>query len=259
MVLVLIMMLVCTTNKIYAADNVCTLSLTAKNTEVKRGDTVALVLKVTKINMEDNQNTIVGTQGNITYDEKVFENVKVSSNKLRETSFSNGIFIANSSDMLTGITEGEELINIELTVKDNATVGESNIKINNIIVSNINTIAIKNLSSEIKLNIAENNKEQEENKGENTTNGGQNVNQVTNQTTNQITNQITLNSTKEQTTDTSKTTLNSTKGQTANSNNPSSSSLPKTGTSFIMVGVIIVAIGLAVFFYIKYTRAYEEK
>lgn len=255
LLLVLIILLSGIINKIYAADSSCTLSLTTNNTELKRGDTVTLTLKVTKISMEDNQNIIVGSQGNITYDAKVFENVKVSSKKLGETSFNNGIFIANSSDMLTGITEGEELLTIELKVKDNATIGESNIKIDNMIVSNINTIAIKNLSSELKLKIAEDNKEQGGNKTENTTSGGQNVNQATNQNNTQLAS----NSNKQQTVNQSKTTSNSTKGQTTNSNNPSTTSLPKTGTSFLMVGVIIGAIGLAVFFYIKYTRAYEEK
>lgn len=230
-IFIILIMSFCVIGKAYAVDNTCKLNINSSATEIKRGETLTLNLKVSDINMSDGENMLVGIEGTIDYDTEIFKDVKISSTKLTETTLNENIFIANSSDMVSGVKDGENIITLTLTVKENATIGKTTIKISNVTVANVNAVAVNDLTSSIEVGItesqADNNTDDEKN--ETTDNEVVNNDVVTNKTT------------------------------TASSNENKTQKYPYTGINkLIVVAIIIVLISLLIF-YIKYKNLYGIK
>lgn len=210
----------CILGNVYAAENTCKLNISASSNEIKAGETLTLNLNVTDLSMEDNENLIFGVQGIVEYDDKIFKDVKVTSTKLKECSFQNNIFIANSSDLAEGVKKGESMITITLTAKNDIRSAETLIELNNITVSNVKGIGIEGLKSSIKINvIGDKVTEDEENKADE-------KNQVTNNT------------------------------QTGNKTNTNTNSekIPYVGPHDFAIYGIITIIAFGVVCYIKYKR-----
>lgn len=222
LVSIVIMMILsfCIIGNVYAVDSACKLDISASANEIKAGETLTLNLNVSDLNMVDNENLIVGIQGAIKYDDKVFKDVKVTSTKLKECAFQNNVFLANSSDMIEGVKKGETILTITLTVREEVTSGETTVELKGMIVSNVKATAVKELESNVKVKVVGNKLVEEDG------------NKIENEIKNEVSNNI----------------------QNGNNTNTNGEKIPYVGTDDFAVYGIILIVGFGIVCYIKYKR-----
>lgn len=217
-------------------------NLTATSTTAKAGDTVSINLKITNVNVE---NGIGSCQGTVSYDKDVFELVEISGiGKWGGlASDDNGNFTGARSDA-QAISEDQEILTVELKVKDSAKAGSSEIKVSNFEAYNYDDedgIKADNATINIKV----------ENDNTNSTDGNKvdenivNPDNVVDGGNNTITD------------DTKQNQVNvGTKNSTNVDTSKSSSKLPYAGMSKLIIVCIMISAIVGVFCYIKYKRTY---
>lgn len=218
------------------------INLTATSTTAKAGDTVSINLKITNVNVE---NGIGSCQGTVSYDKDVFELVEISGiGKWGGlASDDNGNFTGARSDA-QAISEDQEILTVELKVKDSAKAGSSEIKVSNFEAYNYDDedgIKADNATINIKV----------ENDNTNSTDGNKvdenivNPDNVVDGGNNTITD------------DTKQNQVNvGTKNSTNVDTSKSSSKLPYAGMSKLIIVCIMISAIVGVFCYIKYKRTY---
>lgn len=252
-VLLLIMMIMSITGKSRAADYSCKVSLLGNKTEIKKGETVTLLVKASEIQAGEG---IAAFNAMLEYDSDAFE-CTVSSDDdenwqkqgLVENSLSmtRSDLVANSSD--------QTIAKIVLKAKSNATTGKKTFKLTKMEFSTGNdTFSVADVSTSI--TIVDDTGSGTGNSNQNTNNTNTNTNtsgNISNGAGNGLTNNGSTGSINNGNSATDTNIKN-----TSTITNPSSSSnnIPKTGvTDVLIIGEIIGTIA-AIVFYVKYKRAY---
>lgn len=199
------------------------------NSNVKLGDTVELILKVSDIKAEGG---IAAINGLLVYDEEVFEEIVYEkSNDWYYWQIENVLFSITTN--MESTTKDSEVLKIKLKIKSNAKPGEYVVKFTKIEATGDNgtCFSVDDVESKITLNTLEDN----------------NKNEVAENDDNIITNTNNGFDKKENSTKTISTTNNL-------NNTISSKLLPKTGIKqgIIAIAIIIAVILLGIMFYKKY-------
>lgn len=217
-------------------------NLTATSTTVKTGGTVSINLKITDVNVE---NGIGSCQGTVSYDKDVFELVEISGiGKWGGlASDENGNFTGARSDA-QAISEEQEILTVELKVKDSAKAGSSEIKVSNFEAYNYDDedgIKADNATINIKIENDNTNSPDDNKVDENVVNPDNVVDGGNNTTTDDTKqNQVNVGTKNSANVDTSK----------------ASSKLPYAGMSKVVIVCIMISAIVGIFCYIKYKRTY---
>lgn len=223
-----------------AEDNyTCTLTIDSDKTKIAAGESVTFSIKVSDINAG---NGIAMFTTTVEYDTNVFD-IKVQSTD-------NGVWtvVANIEGSITfstsnyeTTTQDNEIGKVILTAKQGVEIGEQTVIFKKNDFSDKNTFTVPDITKTIEI-IEEGNNPDPEKPGNNTSGGntntpsGGNTNKPSGGSTNKpsvsVTNSGYINSGKSNTT------------------------LPKTGVQEYLIGAIVVAVIVAICFYIKYKRAY---
>ena len=127
-------MLVCSTNVSNAADN-AKIGLTADKTEAVAGDTVKITVKVKDITgITDG---IIGLQGNLVYDNTIFESVTFANlNNWDKPDYNetNGSFLTSKGDF---VKNDEDVFIISLKLKSDAKLGDTKVQLKDIQVADL--------------------------------------------------------------------------------------------------------------------------
>ena len=127
-------MLVCSTNVSNAADN-AKIGLTADKTEAVAGDTVKITVKVKDITgITDG---IIGLQGNLVYDNTIFESVTFANlNNWDKPDYNetNGSFLTSKGDF---VKNDEDVFTISLKLKSDAKLGDTKVQLKDIQVADL--------------------------------------------------------------------------------------------------------------------------
>lgn len=127
-------MLVCSTNVSNAADN-AKIGLTADKTEAVAGDTVKITVKVKDITgITDG---IIGLQGNLVYDNTIFESVTFANlNNWDKPDYNetSGSFLTAKGDF---VKNDEDVFTISLKLKSDAKLGDTKVQLKDIQVADL--------------------------------------------------------------------------------------------------------------------------
>ena len=127
-------MLVCSTNVSNAADN-AKIGLTADKTEAVAGDTVKITVKVKDITgITDG---IIGLQGNLVYDNTIFESVTFANlNNWDKPDYNetNGSFLTSKGDF---VKNDEDVFTISLKLKSDAKLGDTKVQLKDMQVADL--------------------------------------------------------------------------------------------------------------------------
>ena len=127
-------MLVCSTNVSNAADN-AKIGLTADKTEAVAGDTVKITVKVKDITRITDG--IIGLQGNLVYDNTIFESVTFANlNNWDKPDYNetNGSFLTSKGDF---VKNDEDVFTISLKLKSDAKLGDTKVQLKDIQVADL--------------------------------------------------------------------------------------------------------------------------
>lgn len=208
--------------------------------EAKAGDTVTIELGVADI--DQSTDGINAIQGDITYDESVFESVEVEAtganwtatfNKQADSNLKGRFVLSNMNSVKTSGT----IARIRAKIKANSTATKGYIYIKDVYTS-YGTTATSKISRTVTVNITSSS-----NQGQTTPTGGESNGQPTTQPTAQPTTQAT----------------------TVNSNNKTASStaatktIPKAGITYWLGICLVIAIIEAINRYIKYRKINSDK
>ena len=126
--------LVCSTNVSNAADN-AKIGLTADKTEAVAGDTVKITVKVKDITgITDG---IIGLQGNLVYDNTIFESVTFANlNNWDKPDYNetNGSFLTSKGDF---VKNDEDVFTISLKLKSDAKLGDTKVQLKDMQVADL--------------------------------------------------------------------------------------------------------------------------
>lgn len=268
------MIIISITGTSRAADYSCKVSLLGNKSEVKKGDSVTFLVKVTNIQAGEG---IASFNGMLEYDSNVFECTVSGDDEgnwqkqgLVENSLSmtRSDLVANSSD--------QTIAKIVLKAKSDAAIGKQTFKLTKMEFSTgDDTFTVADVSASITIaddtgsgdNNNNNNDNNNNNNNDNNNNNNNNDNNNNNNNNNNADNNNSNNGSNGNSSSgngsngSGSSGSGSTGTETKNPstiNNPSSSNnvIPKTGvTDVLIVGVIIGTIA-AVVFYIRYKKAY---
>lgn len=231
--IIMIVVLIAGTSK--AADYSCKVTLVPDKTEIKKGETVTILVKVSDINAGEG---IILCMANLEWDKNVFSECNVTGDDKGEwtrTGFIDEKTLTMSREDLMPNSADQTIAKITLTAKADATIGEQTIKTTNIEFSTEEeSFNVADASTTI--TIAENTSG--EKPGENP---GQNPGEQPGQTP----------------TDTNKDTNNANKDQQNSGLVNTTNKLPNAGIKNILLisGIAIVAI-LGVVSYIRYKKIF---
>lgn len=215
-----------------AADN-AKIVLSADKTQISAGDKVTVTVKITDITGVSEG--IIGLSGTLSYDNTKFENITVSAlNNWDKPEYNseNGKLLTLKGDY---VKTDEAVFTITLTAKSDVKLGDTEIKLSDIKVSDVdNEYEVTTASA--KLTIVEKKQEQPDNSNTNT-----NTNINTNTNTNNSTS--------------ANTTVKNTVVANKVDNTTASGKLPKTGLAgdVLVIGGIALAI-IGVFCLVKYNK-----
>lgn len=209
------------------------IKLNSDKTALSSGETITMTLNVSDINIQSGDKGIGAYEGTISYDTNVFTDMKITGNDKWDTPVENGgKFTSVKSDGIC-TSEAQTLLKIELTVKDNATIGNTTIQIKNFKASNaLESISTSDTSLTVKI---------EKNATSSNTNSTDGQNSTSTSGTNSASGQ--------NSTSTQKNTVEINKSVAANK-------IPYAGASKILVYFVVILIIVGVFCYIKYKRTY---
>lgn len=229
------------------------LYLETNNKKIEPGKEFSADIILDNIAVTSGDQGIAGYTAKIVYDTNVLELVSVKSNDW-EVMENEGNIIVNTKDAEV-VKERTITAQATFKLKDSAKSGKTTINLDNIEgTSGITTIkgTTRNLEMQIVINKPSNNTNNTGNTTGNTTG-----NISGNNTSNMIGNTNTSgNSVNGNNINTSKNVI------TGNIEKPSTSkqpSLPYAGVRNVVIGIAVVIAVIAIYFYIKYRRAYDEK
>lgn len=211
--------------------------LFADKTQISAGDKVTVTVKI--IDITEVSEGIIGLSGTLSYDNTKFENITISAlNNWDKPEYNseNGKLLTLKGDY---VKTDEAVFTITLTAKSDVKLGDTEIKLSDIKVSDIdNEYAVTAAST--KLTIVEKKQEQPDNSNTNT-----NTNTSTDTNTNTNTNNRTN----------ANTTVKNTVVANKTDNTTASGKLPKTGLAgdALVIGGIALAI-IGVFCLVKYNK-----
>ncbi|MBQ2937397.1 MAG: hypothetical protein IJE05_00700 [Clostridia bacterium] len=142
----------CLTGSVYATD----VNMDSSNKEVKPGETVTVKLSVKNIDIEEGVNAI---QGKLVYDKEIFE--KVENDDI--TSINNWSMTYNDEEtdsegkfiilkLAAGVKEDEDMIEINLKVKDDAKYAKTDIELQELCtVENDSIVGMENSKVNVKV------------------------------------------------------------------------------------------------------------
>lgn len=230
--------------KSFAVDYTCTLTVTPDKTEIKAGESVTLSIQVSDINAGDG---IAIFNTTLEYDADVFD-LKAQSDSAgiwTSTVIENSLTFTKADYEAT--SEDQEIGKVILTAKEDATLGEQTITFTNNEFSEATTFSVADVSTTVEIVEGTNGGNDD---GNNTSGGNTNTPSGNTNTPSGNTNTPSGN-------------VNGGNGSRNYSNSgvinsgTSNNILPKTGfVQDCLIGAIIVAVIVAVGFYIKYRKAY---
>lgn len=271
--LIMIIFLTTMTKIVVATDYNCKISIQKDKEEIKNGETVTLLIRATDIEAGEGIATLSTV---LEYDSEVFECKISGEEEWQQTSLLENALIMSRIDFTPTSTD-QNIAKIELKVKEGATVGKKDFKLTRIECSTGNeSFSVGDVSTSINVVDNNNNNNNNNNTDNNNTNNNNNTdNTNTNNSNNNNANTNNNNNNKENNTNKapnkennnsgtsgSSNTSNNNKTTTkssSNSNNSksvSNNSIPKTGITDVLIVCIIIALIIAIVFYIKYKRAY---
>lgn len=202
------------------------IKLTADKTTLKSGETITISLNVSDINIQSGDQGIGAYEGTISYDTDIFTDMKITGNDKWDTPMENAGKITSVKSDGVCISEAQNLLKIELTVKDNASAGNTTIQMKNFKASNgLETISTTDASLTVKI-------EKTATSSDSNTNSTDGNNSTTTQSKNNTANIVELNE------------------------SVAANKIPYAGASKILVYSVIVLIVVGLFCYIKYKRTY---
>ena len=129
-IILVILLLVCTT-KVYAAKDSFHTTLTINHTQAKRGDTVTVTIGLKDIAIESAEKGIGAYTAEIQFDSSVLEYVSVNgTNKWEAPLYQDGFITSNTKDAKV-VNTAQSIATITFKVKENAKLGETSIALRN--------------------------------------------------------------------------------------------------------------------------------
>ena len=202
------------------------IKLNADKTTLKSGETIIISLDVSDINIQSGDKGIGAYEGTISYDTNVFTNMKITGNDKWDTPMENAGKITSVKSDGICISESQNLLKIELTVKDNVSAGNTTIQMKNFKASNgLETISTADTSLTVKI-------EKSDTSSNPNTNSTDSQNSTSTQKQNNTVNIVELNK------------------------SVATNKIPYAGASKIIIYFVIILVVVGVFCYIKYKRTY---
>ena len=224
--LILITVLLLLTSNVYAATNSFKATLNVNNSSVKIGDTVTITIQLSDIAIESGEKGIGAYTANLEFDSSVFEYVKTNgTNNWEAPVYQAKKIVGNTADGKV-VNTNQSIGTITFKVKEDATLGETTIKLTNFSGSTAES-DVTTEDTSIKITILD-----KENGGSQSGNGGSSQNGSDNKS-----------------------------GSTSSSSsNKKPTVLPATGTSYITIYTLIGAFALvAIIFGIKIKLLNKKK
>lgn len=267
LVLLMVMLVVMTGTSMAADDYTCKVSLLANTSEIKSGESVTLLVKVTDIQAGEG---IASLNAELEYDEDVFDCEVSGGDEWDKTSFIEGALFLNRQDFIAN-SKDQTVAKIVLTAKSDVAEGNQIVRLKGMEFSTgSETFSVDDVSCTIVI--------KEDNKGNNDTPGNTSDGNTSGGNTagegntggstsggnssgsgsgsGSSSGGSTSGSGNGASSSTPKTTSKGGSTSTIANVSSSNNSIPKTGiTDILIVGAIIATI-VSVIFYIKYKRAY---
>ena len=231
MVIMIVFTLLISFTGVSNAASTLDVKLSTTTTEIEKGKEVSVLVSLNNINVGDGVNTLKGT---VNYNADVLEYVNSEAQNGWSITYNstNGTLLVVYMSGL--VTKDQGIAKLTFKVKDNADVTNTQISLTNIESSNADE-KVTPKDASLNLTIIDENKQDPTNQG--SSNQGNNQNSNSGQQNSSGTN-------KNQT---------STSGQN-NSSGLANKAIPYTGTSGIIIGVILVIIAIGIISYIKYRK-----
>lgn len=203
------------TTKVYAANDSFGTTLQASSSQAKRDDNITITMGLKDIAIESGEKGIAAYTAGIEFDSSVFEYVTSNgTDKWEKPFYENGLITAATNDGKT-VSTAQSIGTITLKVKEDAKLGDTNIKLSNFSGSTVTT-DVPTSEKSVKVTILDNN----------STNNGSN--------------------------NSSSTSGNKTNNTISKKENIKSGVLPKTGkTNILMIIAIEICILSAIIFLIR--------
>lgn len=129
--IILIILLVVCTAKVYAASDSFYTTLTINNSQAKRGDTITVTIGLKDIAIESGEKGIGAYTAEIQFDSSVLEYVSVNgTDKWEAPLYQDGFITSNTKDAKV-VTTTQSIAIITFKVKENAKLGETSIALRN--------------------------------------------------------------------------------------------------------------------------------
>ena len=155
-IILVILLLVCTT-KVYAAKDSFHTTLTINHTQAKRGDTVTVTIGLKDIAIESAEKGIGAYTAEIQFDSSVLEYVSVNgTDKWEAPLYQDGFITSNTKDAKV-VNTAQSIATITFKVKENAKLGETSIALRNFSGSAAGPDILASSNGATKLTIIDNN------------------------------------------------------------------------------------------------------
>lgn len=170
-ILLMILLVLCTT-KVQAASDIFNTTLTINNSQVKRGDTITVIIGLKDISIESGEKGIGAYTAEIKFDSSVLEYVSIEGIGKWETPLYQDGYITSNTNDAEVVTTTQNIATITFKVKENASLGETLVSIANFSGSAVQAEILASSNGSAKLTIIDNNngnsqKEDLDNKGSN--------------------------------------------------------------------------------------------
>lgn len=155
--IILIILLVVCTAKVYAASDSFYTTLTINNSQAKRGDTITVTIGLKDIVIESGEKGIGAYTAEIQFDSSVLEYVSVNgTDKWEAPLYQDGFITSNTKDAKV-VTTTQSIATITFKVKENAKLGETSIALRNFSGSAAGADILASSNGATKLTIIDNN------------------------------------------------------------------------------------------------------
>lgn len=254
---ILFMTLAMLSIRTYAAEgDTFELQVSSSTSTLNPGDDFTVNLVLDNINVTSGDQGIGAYQAKIVYDTDTLELVSVTSASGWEVSQNEGNIIANTSNGQV-VKQRTNTAVISFKVKDDATVGDTNISLES--VSGSSGVTVSGTGVEATISIEEESNNDNNTAGDDNTTGNDNTvgggNSTGNENATGGNNQTGNGSTIGGNNNTPTRNNTSVSGKNVNSSTTANKTLPYAGFTSLVVIAIVISIICAIVFYIKYKRA----
>ena len=155
--IILIILLVACTAKVYAASDSFYTTLTINNSQAKRGDTITVTIGLKDIAIQSGEKGIGAYTAEIQFDSSVLEYVSVNgTDKWEAPLYQDGFITSNTKDAKV-VNTTQSIATITFKVKENAKLGETSIALRNFSGSAAGADILASSNGTTKLTIIDNN------------------------------------------------------------------------------------------------------